>query len=61
MASLLPWADWQFWLVTVLALAGLWFGLRPLLRQRSKPGCSNCKAGGRSNDALVNLSRRSRT
>jgi hypothetical protein len=34
----MPWRDWQFWVVTVLALAGLLFMLRAVLpRSRKKP------------------------
>ncbi len=60
-AAQMPWHDWQFYLVTALALAGLWLGLRPLLRQRSKPGCSGCKSALPNTDRLVTLGRRPRT
>ncbi len=37
----MPWGDWQFWLVTAVALAGGWFVLRPLLPGR-KDDCGTC-------------------
>lgn len=27
----LPWGDWQFWVVTVVAAAALWFVLREVV------------------------------
>lgn len=30
----IPFADWQFWLVTLIALVALWLMLRPLLPPR---------------------------
>jgi hypothetical protein len=42
----MPWADWEFWLVTVLALGGLWLLARPFLPSRKSTaedaGCPNC-------------------
>jgi len=33
----MPLGDWQFWIVSLAALAALWFILRPLLPKR-RPG-----------------------
>lgn len=41
-AALMPWHDWQFYLVTALALAGLWLALRPLLGPKKSKGCASC-------------------
>jgi hypothetical protein len=43
----LPWADWQFWVVTVAAAAGLWRLVQPLLARRPKgeAACGHCAAG----------------
>lgn len=40
-----PWNDWQFWVVTAVALGGLGLLLRPLLPRKTgapEPGCSHC-------------------
>ncbi|MDX1998520.1 MAG: hypothetical protein SF066_12450 [Thermoanaerobaculia bacterium] len=40
-----PWGDWQFWVVTAVALGGLLALLRPLLPRKTgapEPGCSHC-------------------
>lgn len=34
----MPWGDWQFWLVTVLAIVGLWMVVKPLLPKRRRSG-----------------------
>ena len=33
----MPWRDWQFWVVTAVAAAGLWALLRSFRRGRSRP------------------------
>ena len=38
----MPWNDWQFWLATAAALAGLWFALRPFLPSRRDGDCGSC-------------------
>ncbi len=42
----MPWHDWQFWIVSIFAVGGLWLLLRPfLLRKRGASdagSCSNC-------------------
>ena len=40
----LPWGDWQFWTVTLLAVGALGFFLRPFFSRRRSPRCSNCEA-----------------
>lgn len=50
----MPWNDWQFWVVTVLALGGLVLVLRPLLPSRSSNGrCGTCPSGTKSKDPSV--------
>jgi hypothetical protein len=34
----MPLGDWQFWLVTALAVTAAWLVIRPLLPQRRKRG-----------------------
>jgi len=46
----MPWHDWQFWLVTVLAVWGLWMLSRPFWPRRKADGsasasCPNCSSG----------------
>ena len=39
-----PWHDWQFWIVTGMAIAGLLILVRPFVRlRRSGPGCPGCE------------------
>ena len=39
----MPWTEWQFWIVSLLALAGLYLVLRPLLPSKgASPACSSC-------------------
>ena len=39
----LPWGDWQFWLVTALALGAAVAIIRPMLPSRQKKaGCPGC-------------------
>jgi hypothetical protein len=40
----LPWGDWQFWAVTLLAVGALALFLRPYFSRRRIPRCSNCEA-----------------
>lgn len=50
----MPWTDWQFWVVTILALGGLALVLRPLLPSRSSSGrCGTCPSGTKSGDPKV--------
>ena len=30
----MPYGDWQFWIVTLIMLAALWWVIKPLLPQR---------------------------
>ncbi len=46
----MPWRDPQFWIVTMLALAGLWILARPFLPRKapadgSIPSCPGCASG----------------
>jgi len=46
----MPWTDWQFYVVTLASLGGLWLLARPFLRLRARenvpaapcPGCDHC-------------------
>lgn len=40
----LPWSDWQFYVVTSVALAGLVLLLRPLLPARRGGACRGCRS-----------------
>jgi|LakMenEpi03Aug12_release.lakeMendotaPanAssembly.Ray.scaffolds.fasta_scaffold3467674_2 hypothetical protein len=42
----MPWSDWQFWAVSLAALAGAFFVIRPLLPTRSGGSCRSCPADG---------------
>ena len=50
---MIPWHDWQLWIVTALALAGAWLVARPFLPRRKgnngAPGCPNCASGSAAN------------
>ncbi|MDP7028995.1 MAG: hypothetical protein QF733_02100 [Phycisphaerales bacterium] len=35
---LMPWADWQFWVVSVAAIAAMGFALRPLVKRAVRRG-----------------------
>lgn len=51
----LPLADWQFWLVTVVAAWGFYALVRPFLPRRSsrrEPPCANCAVGTATRAAL---------
>ena len=44
----MPWNDWEFWIVTTLALMGVIVLLRPFLPKRkgtSDASCPNCASG----------------
>ncbi|MHC4948794.1 MAG: hypothetical protein ACYTG1_11115 [Planctomycetota bacterium] len=48
----MPWGDWQFWVVTVLAVGAGWLGVRPFLpgRGRGRGRRVDLTVGGRSLD-----------
>jgi hypothetical protein len=45
----MPWHDWQFWIVTLIAGWGVWLMARPFLprrrARRAEPGCPTCAPG----------------
>ncbi len=41
----MPFDDWQFWIVTIIGLVGLWKILRTVLPSKNKTGCSHCASG----------------
>lgn len=46
----MPWHDWQFWIVSLLALWGLWVLGKPFWPRRRADGeasasCPNCSSG----------------
>jgi hypothetical protein len=44
----MPWHDWEFWIVTVLAMIGLFILMRPFLPRRkgsANAACPNCASG----------------
>lgn len=45
----MPWRDWQFWIVSLLALWGLWVLSKPFWPRRKADGeasaCPNCSSG----------------
>jgi hypothetical protein len=45
----MPWNDWQFWLVSLLAVWGLWVLARPFLPRKraasASTSCPNCASG----------------
>lgn len=34
----MPWSDWQFWIVTILALGALWILIRMFLPKKKPKG-----------------------
>lgn len=50
----MPIADWQFWVVTLVALWGLWCTIRLIVPRRSDRGCSSC-GSTRKREAHVGL------
>ncbi len=51
----MPWTDWQFWIVSIFALGGLVFLLRPLFSGRK--GSTACGGCPTSSDAKKNAGR----
>ena len=51
----MPWEDWQFWLASAAALAGLWFVLRPFLPARGPVDCGNCATKPRPRRAELTI------
>lgn len=50
----MPFDDWQFWVVTLVALGGLVLVIRPLLpKKNAAPGCGTCPTAGKSGDPTV--------
>ncbi len=41
----MPLGDWQFWIVSVLGLAGLAFVLKMFLPRKRRGACSGCGTG----------------
>ena len=42
----MPIGDWQFWIVTLAGLLGLWLIVKPFMPRRSKQtGCAHCASG----------------
>ena len=42
----MPFGDWQFWVVTIIGLVGLWLVIKPLLPRKAKDdGCPHCASG----------------
>ncbi|MHC4908591.1 MAG: hypothetical protein ACYTF9_02575 [Planctomycetota bacterium] len=37
-----PIGDWQFWVVTLIAVGGAWLLLRPIIGKRDDDGCTTC-------------------
>lgn len=42
-----PLGDWQFWVVTALAVSAIWLVASPFVPRRKKPGaaCPGCPSG----------------
>ena len=63
----LPWHDWQFWVVTALALGALAVLVRQVMPRSEGPACGGCASGSaacakhrpndRPGDRLVTLGR----
>ncbi len=50
----MPYDDWQFWVVTLLAIGGLAMVIRPLLpRRKDDPRCGSCPTGSAASDPSV--------
>ena len=48
----MPWTDWQFWVVSIFALGGLVFIVRPLFPSRKgSAACGGCPTGGDAKNA----------
>lgn len=56
-----PWADWQFYVVSVLMVGGLWQLVRPFVRRADRdpkagcPGCDTCEDDSEAESGLVQL------
>jgi hypothetical protein len=42
---MMPWRDWQFWVVTAVFLGALVLAVRPLLPRRRGGACGGCASG----------------
>lgn len=52
----LPWADWQFWVVTAVAVVGVWRLVQPFLdRGDACPGCDRCVSPATEDRARADL------
>ncbi len=60
----MPWLDWQFYLVSLIGLVGLWFLVRPFLPSAGRddgsgggacPGCGSGKAAQRAKKKKASL------
>lgn len=51
----MPLDDWQFWLATAAALAGLWFVARPFLPGRGDGDCGACAPKPRPRRAQLTI------
>ena len=40
----MPYDDWQFYVVTLAALAGAWLVVRPFLGSKKEGGCPSCSS-----------------
>lgn len=50
----MPLDDWQFWVVTLVALGGLALVVRPLLPKKgAAPRCGSCPTAPKSGDPTV--------
>ncbi|MAC18824.1 MAG: hypothetical protein CMJ23_03925 [Phycisphaerae bacterium] len=48
----MPWSDWQFWVVTLMALGGVILVVRPLLPTKRPSGrCGTCPSGTNTDEA----------
>ncbi len=42
----MPLGDWQFWVVSIIGLVGLWLVIKPFLPSKKKGGaCPHCASG----------------
>lgn len=56
----MPLHDWQFWMVTLLALGAIWMLVRTIAPRRSKsiddPACPNCGSGSAASKSKKRVS-----